>query len=95
MAAAADEIHHELLYGDRLVHCYAQRPRNLDDMLRRAVALGDGRAALADYKTPDFVTSSSTPLPRNLNGKLVKATLREQARADALQRLPCTAGAPT
>ena len=37
------------------------------------------RAALADYKTPDFITVSPTPLPRNLNGKLVKAPLREQA----------------
>ncbi len=38
---------------------------------------------LADYKTPDFVTVSPTPLPRNLNGKLVKASLREQAKAMA------------
>ena len=48
MAAAADDIRHELLYGDRLLPCYAQRPRNLDDMLRRSVALGDGRGALED-----------------------------------------------
>jgi long-chain acyl-CoA synthetase len=38
------------------------------------------RERLADYKTPDFVTVSNTPLPRNLNGKLVKAPLREQAK---------------
>lgn len=43
------------------------------------------RSQLADYKTPDFITLSPTPLPRNLNGKLVKAPLREAARAAALQ----------
>ncbi|MEH6830175.1 MAG: long-chain fatty acid--CoA ligase, partial [Sulfitobacter sp.] len=31
---------------------------------------------LADYKIPDFVTLTDTPLPRNANGKIVKATLR-------------------
>ena len=37
------------------------------------------RALLADYKVPDFVTLSDQPLPRNANGKIVKAVLREQA----------------
>ncbi len=32
---------------------------------------------LADYKTPDFVTFSVDPLPRNANGKIVKKTLRD------------------
>lgn len=41
------------------------------------------RARLADYKTPDFVTQSPEPLPRNLNGKLSKVPLRERARAEA------------
>lgn len=36
-------------------------------------------ARLADYKTPDFVTFSATPLPRNANGKIIKKTLREMA----------------
>ncbi|MEG0225628.1 MAG: class I adenylate-forming enzyme family protein [Comamonas sp.] len=45
------------------------------------------RSQLADYKTPDFITVSATPLPRNLNGKLVKAPLREAARAAAAARL--------
>lgn len=45
------------------------------------------RSQLADYKTPDFITVSTTPLPRNLNGKLVKAPLREAARAAAAARL--------
>ncbi|WP_298860957.1 class I adenylate-forming enzyme family protein [uncultured Sulfitobacter sp.] len=34
------------------------------------------RARMADYKIPDFVTLISDPLPRNANGKIVKATLR-------------------
>jgi len=42
------------------------------------------RSQLADYKTPDFITIRAEPLPRNLNGKLVKAPLREAARAAAL-----------
>lgn len=41
------------------------------------------RAHVADYKLPDYLTVSATPLPRNLNGKLVKAPLREQSRASA------------
>lgn len=32
---------------------------------------------LADYKTPDFVTFSADPLPRNANGKIVKKALRD------------------
>ena len=41
------------------------------------------RTHVADYKLPDYLTVSPTPLPRNLNGKLVKAPLREQARQQA------------
>lgn len=36
------------------------------------------RDNLADYKTPDYVTIQEEPLPRNANGKLVKAGLKEQ-----------------
>ena len=50
------------------------------------------RQHLADYKVPDFVTVSPTPLPRNLNGKLVKAPLRELARQAALQSNPSPTG---
>ena len=41
------------------------------------------RDHVADYKLPDYLTVSPVPLPRNLNGKLVKAPLREQARQQA------------
>ena len=34
---------------------------------------------LSDYKVPDFVTVLDEPLPRNANGKVLKATLRERA----------------
>lgn len=43
------------------------------------------REHVADYKLPDYLTVSATPLPRNLNGKLIKAPLREQARSLAVQ----------
>ena len=32
---------------------------------------------VADYKVPDFVTFTNTPLPRNANGKVIKRNLRE------------------
>ncbi|MCQ4320043.1 class I adenylate-forming enzyme family protein [Stutzerimonas stutzeri] len=35
------------------------------------------RENLADYKVPDYVTLQEEPLPRNANGKLVKAKLKE------------------
>ncbi len=34
---------------------------------------------VADYKVPDRITLCATPLPRNVNGKIVKAELRERA----------------
>lgn len=36
------------------------------------------RENLADYKAPDYVTIQDEPLPRNANGKLVKAVLKER-----------------
>lgn len=36
------------------------------------------REHLADYKIPDYVTLQDEPLPRNANGKLVKAVLKER-----------------
>lgn len=35
------------------------------------------RGRLADFKIPQFVVLSSTPLPRNPGGKLLKRRLRE------------------
>ena len=35
-------------------------------------------ARLSDYKVPDFVTFVAEPLPRNANGKLMKAELRKR-----------------
>jgi long-chain acyl-CoA synthetase len=67
--------------GER-IHVFLHALEAVDTEAVRALC----RSALADYKTPDFVTVTDTPLPRNLNGKLVKATLREQARAQAIDR---------
>ena len=39
-------------------------------------------ARLSDYKVPESFTVSSTPLPRNANGKLVKRALRDQLLAE-------------
>jgi len=37
-------------------------------------------SALSDYKLPDFYVISDAPLPRNANGKIMKAPLAEEAR---------------
>ena len=52
-------------------------------MLRTADTLADElqefcRSRLSDYKVPESFTLSSTPLPRNANGKLVKKEMRDQ-----------------
>ena len=67
--------------GER-IHVFVHATESIDTEAVRALC----RRMLADYKTPDFVTVSATPLPRNLNGKLVKAPLRVQARNEAEQR---------
>ena len=48
-----------------------------DPALDAAMVKAHCAAHLADYKTPDFVTFSTDPLPRNANGKIIKKTLRE------------------
>jgi acyl-CoA synthetase (AMP-forming)/AMP-acid ligase II len=35
---------------------------------------------MADYKVPETIELVAEPLPRNANGKLQKAVLRERAR---------------
>jgi len=35
---------------------------------------------LSDYKVPEIVTRLDTPLPRNANGKILKNSLRNDAR---------------
>ena len=35
-------------------------------------------ARVSDYKTPEFVTVRTEPLPRNANGKIMKPLLRQQ-----------------
>ncbi|HEX9518311.1 MAG TPA: hypothetical protein VF940_19270, partial [Streptosporangiaceae bacterium] len=41
--------------------------------------LSYAREHLADFKVPQFIAVRNEPLPRNPNGKVVKATLRKTA----------------
>ena len=60
--------------GER-VHAFVHAPGAAVD----AQALRAHCAAqLADYKVPESVTFTDTPLPRNANGKLMKRLLRDQ-----------------
>ena len=63
--------------GER-VHAFVHAPGSAADVaaLRAFCA-----ARLADYKVPETVTWSDTPLPRNANGKLMKRLLRDQLPA--------------
>lgn len=67
--------------GER-THAFVHADTEIDPEALRAHV----RARLADYKCPDFVTKCPDPLPRNLNGKLSKAPLRERAVAEAADR---------
>jgi O-succinylbenzoic acid--CoA ligase len=60
------------ILGER-VHAYLYAPNhNRDvDSVRAHCA-----ARLADYKVPEEIFFSDTPLPRNPNGKLLKRSLR-------------------
>jgi len=53
---------------------------DLDEVLKSA------REALADFKVPEFVYVSGEPLPRNPAGKLMKNSIRQQARWSAAPR---------
>jgi O-succinylbenzoic acid--CoA ligase len=67
--------------GER-VHVFIYANRELSEDEVRAYC----KTQVADYKVPDYITLSREPLPRNLNGKLVKAPLREKALAMAEER---------
>ncbi len=62
------------ILGER-VHAFVYAPgQTPDDTALRAHCAQQ----LADYKVPETLTWSQTPLPRNANGKLMKRVLREQ-----------------
>ncbi|WP_328185479.1 class I adenylate-forming enzyme family protein [Marinobacter sp. OP 3.4] len=67
--------HPDEVLGEK-IHVFVTRVEdqalNEDDIRRFC------RENLADYKTPDYVTIQEEPLPRNANGKLVKAGLKER-----------------
>jgi long-chain acyl-CoA synthetase len=64
--------------GER-IHAFVYAPGVPDTERLREELLVRCRAELADYKTPDFWTWLSEPLPRNANGKVLKRSLRERA----------------
>jgi len=62
------------ILGERSVaFIYANHPMSEHDVRRFCAA------RMADYKVPDWVVLSEEPLPRNANGKIQKAELRELA----------------
>lgn len=67
--------HPDEVLGEK-IHVFVTRAEDRDlgeDDIRQFC-----RENLADYKTPDYVTIQEEPLPRNANGKLVKAGLKER-----------------
>ena len=61
--------------GER-VHAYVYAPKATVDA---AAVKAHCAARLADYKVPEQVVFTDTPLPRNPNGKLLKRSLRQTA----------------
>ncbi|WP_101675776.1 class I adenylate-forming enzyme family protein [Alloalcanivorax mobilis] len=64
-----EKIHIFISHGE-------QSPAVQDDAIKRFCA-----EHLADYKIPDYITLQSEPLPRNANGKVIKAQLRQRLSA--------------
>jgi acyl-CoA synthetase (AMP-forming)/AMP-acid ligase II len=62
--------------GERVQAFVVPRDRGVTEAALRAFCA----ERMADYKVPEFVTLLSEPLPRNANGKVQKAALRERAR---------------
>ncbi|MBC6715911.1 acyl--CoA ligase [Aurantimonas sp. DM33-3] len=65
--------------GEKVQAFVHRRDADIDETVLAAFC----RERLADYKVPDRFVFTADPLPRNANGKLMKAPLREQARTDA------------
>jgi long-chain acyl-CoA synthetase len=63
--------------GER-IHAFVYAPGLQDAETLRAELVARCRAELADYKTPDFWTWLTEPLPRNADGKSLKRALRER-----------------
>ena len=61
--------------GERVQAFVVPRDRGVTEAAIRAFCA----ERMADYKVPEFVTLMSEPLPRNANGKVQKAALRERA----------------
>jgi long-chain acyl-CoA synthetase len=59
---------------------------NADPALDEATVRAFRAEQMADYKVPGRVVIGTVPLPRNPNGKIQKAELREKARALSVTR---------
>lgn len=65
--------HPDPVLGEK-IHAFVTRRDGQD--LQPDVIRDYCREHLADYKVPDYITFQDDPLPRNANGKLVKAELK-------------------
>jgi O-succinylbenzoic acid--CoA ligase len=63
--------------GER-IHAFVYAPSAGDREALQQELVARCKGELADYKTPDFWTWLTEPLPRNANGKVMKRTLRER-----------------
>ncbi len=66
--------------GER-VHAFVYAPGVPGEAADDASIKAHCAARLADYKVPETITWSAEPLPRNINGKILKRTLRAFPRA--------------
>lgn len=67
----------DTVMGERVCLFVTVRDMTTDEAALRAHAA----KSLSDYKQPDFYRISTDPLPRNANGKMMKAPLVREARA--------------
>lgn len=93
----APVIRHEVLYGDRLVACFAERPANLDAMLRAAVARKpNGTALVLNDKRVTYAELDR--IAENVARNLIAAGLRKGERiamllGNCLEFMFCALGA--
>jgi acyl-CoA synthetase (AMP-forming)/AMP-acid ligase II len=62
--------------------------------LTPAELIAFARAALADFKVPQYISVRPDPLPRNAGGKVIKPALRDETSWGPALWLRCGTGAP-
>lgn len=73
----------DVMMGEKVGAALVPRPGQELDV---DAVMASARAALADFKLPEFIYVSEDPLPRNPAGKLMKNAIRKQARWSAVSR---------